>query len=43
MPGNQVPALVKSLRAGSVNRQVAEVAGEVVPSGARLGIFEGLD
>ena len=38
-----VVALVGSLRAGSVNRQLAEAASEVAPSGVRLEIYEGLD
>lgn len=35
--------LVGSLRAASVNRQLAEAASEVAPDGVRLQIYEGLD
>ncbi len=35
--------LVGSLRAGSVNRQLAEVAADVAPDGVRLQIYDGLD
>ncbi|WP_156688427.1 NAD(P)H-dependent oxidoreductase [Mycobacterium sp. Marseille-P9652] len=35
-------ALVGSLRAGSINRKVAEVAAAVAPEGVRVVVFEGL-
>jgi len=35
-------ALVGSLRAGSTNRKLAELAAEVAPDGATLEIYEGL-
>ncbi|PTR31783.1 NAD(P)H-dependent FMN reductase [Rhodococcus sp. OK519] len=42
MSETRVLALVGSLRAGSVNRQVAETAAAVAPEGVELTIFEGL-
>jgi NAD(P)H-dependent FMN reductase len=42
MPGTKVLALVGSLRAASINRQIAELAVEVAPDGVALTIFEGL-
>jgi NAD(P)H-dependent FMN reductase len=42
MPDTKVLALVGSLRAASVNRQIAELAAEVAPDGVTLTIFEGL-
>ncbi len=43
MSEHTILTLVGSLRAGSVNRQLAEAAAEVAPSGVRLEIYEGLD
>jgi NAD(P)H-dependent FMN reductase len=42
MPDTKVLALVGSLRAASINRQIAELAAEVAPEGVALTIFEGL-
>lgn len=42
MPDIKVLVLVGSLRAASVNRQIAELAGEVAPDGVVVTIFEGL-
>src|SRR5271169_4913679 len=38
----KVLALVGSLRAASVNRQIAELAAEVAPDGVTVTVFEGL-
>ena len=38
----KVLALVGSLRAASINRQIAELATEVAPDGVAVTIFEGL-
>jgi NAD(P)H-dependent FMN reductase len=38
----KVLALVGSLRAGSVNRQIAELAAQVAPEGVVVTVFEGL-
>jgi NAD(P)H-dependent FMN reductase len=38
----KVLALVGSLRSASINRQLAEVAGEAAPDGVTVTIFEGL-
>jgi NAD(P)H-dependent FMN reductase len=38
----KVLALVGSLRAASINRQIAELATEVAPAGVTVTIFEGL-
>src|ERR1700733_6479430 len=42
MPDIKVLALVGSLRAASVNRQIAELATEVAPDGVTVTVFEGL-
>ena len=42
MPDIKVLTLVGSLRAASVNRQIAELATEVAPDGIAVTIFEGL-
>jgi NAD(P)H-dependent FMN reductase len=42
MPEIKVLALVGSLRAASINRQIAELATQVAPEGAVVTIFEGL-
>jgi NAD(P)H-dependent FMN reductase len=42
MPDTKVLALVGSLRAASINRQIAELAAEVAADGVALTIFEGL-
>jgi NAD(P)H-dependent FMN reductase len=42
MPDTKVLALVGSLRAASINRQIAELAVELAPDGVALTIFEGL-
>lgn len=42
MTQTRVLALVGSLRAGSVNRQLAETAVKVAPEGAEVTVFEGL-
>jgi len=42
MPDTTVLALVGSLRAASVNRQIAELATEVAPEGVTVVVFEGL-
>jgi NAD(P)H-dependent FMN reductase len=42
MPDIKVLALVGSLRAASVNRQIAELATDVAPDGVTVTIFEGL-
>ncbi|MFQ2874883.1 NAD(P)H-dependent oxidoreductase [Mycobacterium sp. TY814] len=38
----KILALVGSLRAGSVNRQIAELAAELAPEGVTVTVFEGL-
>ena len=38
----KIVALVGSLRAASINRQIAELAGAVAPDGVTVTIFEGL-
>lgn len=43
MPELKILTLVGSLREGSINRQLAEVAAEVASDGVRLEIYEGLD
>ena len=43
MPEIKVLALVGSLRAASVNRQIAELAADVAPDGVAVTVFEGLD
>lgn len=40
--GIKILALVGSLRAGSVNRQIAELAAEVAPEGVTVTVFDGL-
>jgi NAD(P)H-dependent FMN reductase len=42
MPDTKVLARVGSLRAASINRQIAELAAEVAPDGVAVTIFEGL-
>jgi NAD(P)H-dependent FMN reductase len=42
MPDIKVLALVGSLRAASINRQIAELATEVAPDGVTVTVFEGL-
>src|SRR5579875_727693 len=42
MPDIKVLALVGSLRAASVNRQIAELAAEVAPEGVAITVFDGL-
>ena len=42
MSDTKVLTLVGSLRAASVNRQIAEVATEVAPDGVAVTIFDGL-
>src|SRR6202044_1279839 len=42
MPDIKVLTLVGSLRAASINRQIAELATEAAPSGVAVTIFEGL-
>jgi NAD(P)H-dependent FMN reductase len=42
MPDTRVLALVGSLRAASINRQIAELAAEVAQDGVAVTIFEGL-
>src|SRR6202044_3808045 len=42
MSDTKVLALVGSLRAASINRQIAELATEVAPDGVAVTIFEGL-
>jgi NAD(P)H-dependent FMN reductase len=42
MPDTKVLALVGSLRAASINRQIAELATEVAPDGVTVTVFEGL-
>jgi NAD(P)H-dependent FMN reductase len=42
MPETKVLALVGSLRAGSVNRQLAELAAENAPDGVTVTVFDGL-
>lgn len=42
MPDITVLALVGSLRAASVNRQIAELATEAAPDGVTVTVFEGL-
>src|ERR1039457_2422318 len=43
MPDIKVLALVGSLRAASINRQIAELATEVAPDGVAVAVFDGLD
>src|ERR1035441_6613609 len=43
MPDIKVLALVGSLRAASINRQIAELATEVDPDGVAVAVFDGLD
>jgi NAD(P)H-dependent FMN reductase len=42
MPDIKVLGLVGSLRAASINRQIAELATEAAPGGVAVTIFEGL-
>lgn len=42
MTETKILALVGSLRAGSVNRQIAELAAAVAPEGVTVTVFEGL-
>jgi NAD(P)H-dependent FMN reductase len=42
MPDTKVLALVGSLRAASINRQIAELAAELAQDGVAVTIFEGL-
>lgn len=42
MPDIKVLGLVGSLRAASINRQIAELATEAAPNGVAVTIFEGL-
>lgn len=42
MTGIKILALVGSLRAGSVNRQIAELAAQLAPEGVTVAVFEGL-
>lgn len=42
MTGIKILALVGSLRAGSVNRQIAELAAEMAPAGVTVTVFDGL-
>lgn len=42
MPDTKVLALVGSLRAESINRQIAELATEAAPDGVTVTVFEGL-
>jgi len=42
MPDIKVLGLVGSLRAASINRQIAELASEAAPDGVAVTIFEGL-
>ena len=42
MPDIKVLGLVASLRAASINRQIAELATEAAPDGVAVTIFEGL-
>ena len=42
MPDIKVLGLVGSLRAASINRQIAELATEAAPDGVAVTIFEGL-
>ena len=42
MPDIKVQGLVGSLRAASINRQIAELASEAAPDGVAVTIFEGL-
>jgi NAD(P)H-dependent FMN reductase len=42
MPAIKVLALVGSLRAASINRQIAELAADVAPDGVTVTVFEGL-
>jgi NAD(P)H-dependent FMN reductase len=42
MPDIKVLGLVGSLRAASINRQIAELATEAAPEGVAVTIFEGL-
>lgn len=41
-PDVKVLALVGSLRAASVNRQIAELAADVAPDGVTVTVFDGL-
>jgi NAD(P)H-dependent FMN reductase len=42
VPDIRIMALVGSLRAGSVNRQIAELAADVAPDGVTVTVFDGL-
>lgn len=42
MPAIKVLALVGSLRAASVNRQIAELAADVAPDGVTVTVYQGL-
>jgi NAD(P)H-dependent FMN reductase len=42
MPDIKVLTLVGSLRAGSINRQIAELAADVAPDGVTVSIFDQL-
>jgi NAD(P)H-dependent FMN reductase len=42
MPEVKILALVGSLRAASVNRQIAELAAEFAPAGVVVTVFDGL-
>jgi NAD(P)H-dependent FMN reductase len=42
MPDIKILALVGSLRAASVNRQIAELAADIAPDGVTVTIFDGL-
>lgn len=43
MASTNILTLVGSLRAASVNRQLAELAAETAPDGVTLTVFEGID
>src|SRR5579875_1023003 len=42
MPDIKIMALVGSLRAASVNRQIAELAADIAPDGVAVTVFDGL-
>jgi NAD(P)H-dependent FMN reductase len=42
MPDSNVLALVGSLRAASVNRQLAELAADTAPAGVTVNVYDGL-
>jgi NAD(P)H-dependent FMN reductase len=42
MADTKVLTLIGSLRAASVNRQLAELAAETAPNGVRVSVFDGL-